>query len=111
MHKQGEIVLIPVPFSDLTATKKRPVLIISNNEFNARGEDVIVAAITSNIRGIEYEVVFDNADMMDGELKVVSCIRADKIYTLSKDIIVKTYGEIKEEKIEMLKSKLNTIIK
>ena len=111
MHKQGEIVLIPVPFSDLTATKKRPVLIISNNEFNARGEDVIVAAITSNIRGIEHEVVFDNADMMDGELKVVSCIRADKIYTLSKDIIVKTYVEIKEEKIEILKSKLNTIIK
>lgn len=25
MHRRGEIVLIPVPFSDLTATKKRPV--------------------------------------------------------------------------------------
>lgn len=84
MHKQGEIVLIPVPFSDLTSVKKRPVLIISNDEFNGRGEDVIVAAITSNIRGFEHEVVFDNTDLANGELKVISCIRADKIYTLYK---------------------------
>lgn len=111
MHKQGEIVLIPVPFSDLTATKKRPVLIISNDEFNARGEDVIVAAITSNIRGIDHEVVFDNEDLTDGELKAVSCIRADKIYTLSKTIIVKKYGEIKAEKTRILKEKLNNLLK
>lgn len=110
MHKQGEIVLIPVPFSDLTSIKKRPVLIISNDEFNAGGEDLIVAAITSNIRGFEHEVVFDNSDLVNGELKVVSCIRADKIYTLSKDIIVKTYGEIKVEKIKILIEKLYSII-
>ncbi len=30
----------------------RPVLIISNNRYNASCEDIVVAAITSNIRGI-----------------------------------------------------------
>lgn len=28
MPKQGEIVLIPVPFTDLSSTKRRPVIII-----------------------------------------------------------------------------------
>jgi len=48
--------------------------------------------------------------MTNGELKAVSCIRADKIYTLSKEIIVKTYGEIKIEKMGILREKLNAII-
>ncbi|HLR69697.1 type II toxin-antitoxin system PemK/MazF family toxin [Virgibacillus alimentarius] len=34
MYKQGDIVLIPVPFSDLKTHKQRPVLIISNDSYN-----------------------------------------------------------------------------
>jgi hypothetical protein len=29
MYEQGEILLIPIPFSDLTSNKKRPVLVLS----------------------------------------------------------------------------------
>ena len=34
MYKRGEIVLIPVPFSNLSSVKKRPVLVISNTLHN-----------------------------------------------------------------------------
>jgi mRNA interferase MazF len=34
MPKQGEIVLIPVPFTHLTSNKRRPVIIVSNDDYN-----------------------------------------------------------------------------
>jgi len=30
-YKQGEIVLVPFPYSDLSGSKRRPVLIVSND--------------------------------------------------------------------------------
>jgi mRNA interferase MazF len=34
MPEQGDIVLIPVPFTDLSAQKRRPVIVISNKAYN-----------------------------------------------------------------------------
>lgn len=49
MHKQGDILLIPIPFTDLTSSKRRPVLVVSNDEYNKVTRDIVVAAITSNL--------------------------------------------------------------
>jgi len=47
MPKQGDIVLVPVPFTDLSAQKRRPVIVISTNQYNQQNADVIVVAMTS----------------------------------------------------------------
>ncbi len=49
MYIQGDILLIPIPFSDLTSSKRRPVLILSNSLYNQKTEDLVVAAVTSNL--------------------------------------------------------------
>lgn len=33
IYKQGEIVLVPFPYSDLSGSKRRPVLIVSNDAY------------------------------------------------------------------------------
>jgi mRNA interferase MazF len=45
--RQGDVVLLPFPFTDLTTTKQRPAVVISSEAFNARQRDVVVLAITS----------------------------------------------------------------
>ena len=92
MYKRGEIVLIPVPFSDLSASKRRPVLIISNDRHNAASQDMIVAAITSNL--VQTGIPITNSDMTSGQLPKPSIIRCDKIYTLDQNIVVKPIGVI-----------------
>lgn len=44
----GDIVLIPVPFTDLSSRKRRPVIVISNDDYNRRTRDVVIVAMTSN---------------------------------------------------------------
>jgi len=110
MHNQGDILLVPVPFTDLTSQKKRPVLVLSKREYNEVADDLIVAAITSLIDTKPYSVLFTNNDMLDGALKVDSCVRADKIYTLSQDLVVKRYGKVKPELVEKVKMKIFNLI-
>ncbi len=110
MYSRGEIVLIPIPFSDLKANKKRPVLIISNNKKNLNSEDVIVVALTSNIRGIDSEIIINNNDMADGKLITEACVRADKIYTLSQNMIDKRFGRINTNKLDKVIEKINSVI-
>lgn len=87
--KQREIVLMPVPFTDLTSTKRRPVLVLSNDAHNRRDEAIVVAAITSQFARGGYSVGIVAADVESGTLRRESLVRADRIYTVSKDIIVK----------------------
>ena len=54
MYKQREMVLIPVPFSDLKSARRRPVIVISNNLYNQKTEDIVVVAVTSNIEERDY---------------------------------------------------------
>lgn len=75
MYEKGNIVLIPVPFSDLSSSKKRPVLIISSNEYNKLTDEIVVMAITSKITAKKYCV--DIEDTIDGELPAKSQIRTD----------------------------------
>jgi len=110
MHKQGDIVLMPLPFTNLMAQKRRPVLVLSNNKYNETTDDLIVAAITSVLDAKPYSVLFSNRDMAEGMLKTDSCIRADKIYTMSQDIVLKRFGRVKSEIVDDVIRKLFEII-
>ncbi len=49
-YNRGEIVLVEFGFSEGQGSKKRPALIVSSPSCHASREEVIVAAITSNVR-------------------------------------------------------------
>ena len=111
MHKQGDIVLIPVPFSDLSNRKQRPVLIISNDDYNQLTDDILCVAITSQLKDLDYSVVIEQKDLDEGALKVRSAVRADKVYTLSKGIIRKRFGKVNAEILNSVKNKIEHLIK
>jgi mRNA interferase MazF len=108
MYKRGEILLVPIPFSDLSSIKKRPVLVISNVSHNRVSEDIIVVAITSNLRqnGIAVEVT----DLSAGELPKPSLIRCEKIYTLDQRIVIKRFGIVSENVLNRVIKEITRLI-
>ncbi|MBW7474800.1 type II toxin-antitoxin system PemK/MazF family toxin [Paenibacillus oenotherae] len=110
MYEQGDILLIPFPFSDLSSTKQRPVLVLSNSAYNGSQQDILVAGITSNLSDRTYLIHLTTNDLEQGQLKVDSGIRADKIYTLSKQIVVKKFGRVNQTIVSQVKEKINELL-
>jgi mRNA interferase MazF len=46
----GDVVLVPFPFTSQTASKKRPAVVVSNGAYNTVRSDLIVMAVTSQLR-------------------------------------------------------------
>lgn len=85
----GAIVLTDFPFTDLTAAKRRPALVISTD--NDRRTDVVVAYITSVPRNGPNAVPI--APTAGTGLKAPSSVRFDKIATIDKSIIAGRVGD------------------
>ena len=93
MCKPGDLVGIPFPYSNLTTRKRRPVVVMTNPD---RHGDFMDLAVTS-VETEESAVPIVEEDMLTGSLPRNSWIRYDKIFTLSTESVVKTYGSIKDE--------------
>lgn len=109
--EQRSIVLLPFPFSDLTASKKRPALVVSNTEFNKKSEDVVCCLITSNIEDREHSILITNKDMESGYLEFDSKIKSYRIFTADKKIIYRILGKLKKEKSRLVEKEIINLIK
>jgi mRNA interferase MazF len=89
---KGKIVLITFPFTDLTAKKLRPALVLHEDD-----KDVIVVFISSRIAKASSNDVLIKKDQIEFKqtgLKVDSFIKIEKIATLSKRLIVGEIGQV-----------------
>jgi mRNA interferase MazF len=110
MPEQGDIVLIPVPFTDLSSQKRRPVMVISNNLYNRRGDDLFVVALTSNPQPTKFSFTITSSDLERGTLNRPGKVRVDKIYTLSQSIVVKTFGRVNSQVLDTIRNTLQDLI-
>lgn len=93
MLKRSDIAQIPFPYSDLTHKKLRPVLLITTPD--AFG-DFLAAAITSQ-PGHDDAILLQDDDLVEGHLPKTSWIRATRLFSLNRDTVIFTLGNIKPE--------------
>ena len=109
MPEQGDILLVPIPFTDLSSQKRRPVIVVSNNTYNQRTADLVVVAMTSNPVEADYSFTVTSSDLEKGTLNHPGKVRADKIYTISKSIVVKTFGRVNGSVLERIRKELQAL--
>ena len=96
MFERGDLLLVPFPFSDLSATKRRPVLALTAPD--AHG-DFIALPVTSRPH-LENTLPLTSADLIDGALPVTSYVRTDRIVTLHAGIVIKAFGRVNKRIVE-----------
>ncbi|MGM0475103.1 MAG: type II toxin-antitoxin system PemK/MazF family toxin [Bacteroidota bacterium] len=111
-YQQGDIILVPFPYSDQTDTSVRPAIVISNDEVN-RTEDVILAQITTKDRKDTFSFDLPNDAIITPWLPPyhISYVRCHKIATTNKNLIHKKISEIKRDRLGVLLDKIQSFIR
>lgn len=99
-YRQGDVVLVSFPFTDLTQSKRRPALVLSPDSFNAAGEDLVLAAITSHITNDPDAVLLQRGDFAEGWLPKTSLVKTTKLFTMHSSLVVKRICALRIEKME-----------
>ena len=103
---KGDIIVVPFPFSDLSQSKRRPALVITE----LTGDDLILCQITSQSISDKYAIELTDRDFKKGTLKKKSNIRPNRIFTADSSIILYKVGMIRDEKIKEVIKKIIQII-
>ena len=100
--------LVPFPFTDLTAIKQRPALVISPRRLNDTRPDLVVVAITSQIPAAlgEDEVRLPDAELAACGLPKPSIIKLGKIFTIHQGLIRKKLGQLPRRRLEDIRKRL-----
>jgi len=105
----GDIILVPFPFTDQSTTKKRPAVVISSEIYNTERPDLIIMAVTSQIKPAHIigEVIIK--DWQEAGLLKPSAIKP-VITTIEKSLVIKIMGQLKELDQKPLQESLKEIL-
>ena len=97
---------MPFPYTDFSGVKKRPAVVIAT----LRGQNVILAQITTNQRNDEDLVSLTRKDFASGSLSSDSFIMASLIFTADRSQIEYKAGKITPAKIKEIQNKLIEVL-
>ena len=89
----GDVVLVPFPFTDQSGAKKRPAVVVSRDRYNENRRDLVIMAITSQVRqplGFAEALV---ADWQAAGLIKPSVLKP-VLTTIEQGLVVRTMGTL-----------------
>jgi mRNA interferase MazF len=90
---RGDVLLVPFPFSDLSATKVRPAVVVSSPAYHSAEPDLIMAAITSNVAAATGPMDYVLQDWQTAGLRYPSALKP-VLFTLDPAHIIYRIGAL-----------------
>ncbi len=112
MLNRGDIVLVPFPFTDLTATTVRPAVVVSSDSFNRSSEDAIFLFITTRTHRSLYDFRVNkrDPDFRTTGLKYASTFRASKLMCLEQKIAQRRLGRASQAILKKTSAALKLLL-
>ncbi|MGP8200459.1 MAG: type II toxin-antitoxin system PemK/MazF family toxin [Limisphaerales bacterium] len=95
----GQVVIVHFPFSDLTASKLRPAVVLAD----AGRNDWILCQITSKSYGDPRAINLEASDFAQGSLRLTSFARPGKLFTAHASLVAGNVGELKAGKFATIR--------
>jgi len=105
----GDIILVPFPFTDQSTSKKRPAVVISSNAYNNDRPDLILMAVTSQMRHLGNPEEAEVKDWQEAGLLKPSLIKPI-LATIEKTLVLKKLGSLSGKDRHALQEVLEAII-
>lgn len=105
----GDIILVPFPFTDQSTSKKRPAIVISSTVYNSERPDLIIMAVTSQIRPAKAIGEVNVTGWQSAGLLKPSVIKP-VITTIEKGLVIKVMGRPQVVDRDELEKALSAIL-
>jgi mRNA interferase MazF len=102
-----EIVVVPFPFTDKSAVKKRPALVLSTEEFNRQGHAVLAMITTKNHAPWPGDCPIENFQEAGLGLP---CIIRPKLFSLDNRLILRKMGALGAKDAERARELLRSML-
>ncbi|OGP88611.1 MAG: hypothetical protein A2157_04600 [Deltaproteobacteria bacterium RBG_16_47_11] len=107
-YNRGDVILIPFPFTDQTATKKRPAVTVSCDTYNSISRDIVIMAITGQVRSRIGIGEFLIEDWQGAGLLKPSAVKS-AISTIEQGLVVKILGRLSAKDLSALEKALKEL--
>lgn len=107
-HQFGDVVLVPFPFTDQSAAKQRPGVVVSSLAYHRARRDLILMPITSQVRGSgEFgEVILE--DWRSAGLLKPSAVKP-VLATFERSLIRKILGRLSARDQQRLRGSITSL--
>jgi mRNA interferase MazF len=104
----GDVLVAKFPFADIDKYKPRPVVVISEPEFNKENQHCVVAMVTTAEKTVWAEDL-KISNLKSAGLNTESYVRA-KLFTLDNRLITKSIGRLSGDDADKLQKKLKKLL-
>lgn len=105
----GDVILVPFPFTDQSTTKQRPAVVVSSHGYNMQRPDLILLAITSQVRAsLPFGAMLVADWQTAGLIKPSVC--KPLITTVEQSLVIKRLGRLSSNDAASLRAVMDEIL-
>ena len=112
--RRGDLVLVGFPFTDLTATKVRPALVVSATAHHRAAGDVLLAAISSTPpkrpKATHVVVKQSDSEFSATGLKRTSVVLCGKLFTMEQRLVLRHLGRLDRAHLDRVDRGLTAVL-
>jgi mRNA interferase MazF len=105
----GDLVLVPFPFTDQSATKRRPAVVVSSEAYHRERPDLVILAVTSLVRPVAGVGEVAIAKWKEAGLLRASVLKP-VLATIERGLVLRTLGRLADEDRTALRKVLGEIL-